>query len=410
MRFLSILVLILTTSLPGTSPYPLDGYEHSGIRRLIRTQQLATGELKGRAVPAGALKSINDIKLHLLDTDVDLSQRNDTLQRAVNNLFARKDDSYSIAILDITSGRPMRVAMLRPNTRYQPGSVGKLAVLAGLFSELKRIYPDDVAARTELLRSHKVVGGRWVLPNHHTVPVYDPNSGAFRSRAVLESDTFSLFEWADHMISASSNAAASVVWKETMLIRQFGAAYPPSPAQEADFLKNIPRKELGDLAIAVVNEPLHDMGIDEESWRLGLFFTTEAGRMVPASGGSWGTVDALLTYLIRIEQGQIVDEWSSLEIKRLMYQTERRIRYAAASSLSDAAVYFKSGSLYKCDKVKDPACTQYQGNVYNYMNSVATVEAADGRVYLVALMSNVLKKNSSSDHLAIASEIERLLK
>jgi hypothetical protein len=194
-----------------------------------------------------------------------------------------------------------------------------------------------------------------------------------------------------------------------MLMRAFGSAYPPSPEQEAEYFSKTPKRELAETGISVVNDPLRAIGIEEEAWRLGLFFTTNASRIVPASGGSWGTPRALLTFLHRVEQGRIVDEWSSLEIKRLMYQTERRIRYAASPALADAAVYFKSGSLYKCDRVKNPDCTQYQGNVYNYMNSVATVETEDGRVYLVALMSNVLNKNSSSDHLAMASEIERLM-
>jgi hypothetical protein len=49
------------------------------------------------------------------------------------------------------------------------------------------------------------------------------------------------------------------------------------------------------------------------------------------------------------------------------------------------------------------------GNVDNYMNSVATIEAADGRIYLVALMSNVLRKNSASEHQALGTRIERLM-
>ncbi len=46
------------------------------------------------------------------------------------------------------------------------------------------------------------------------------------------------------------------------------------------------------------------------------------------------------------------------------------------------------------------------GNVQNFMNSVAIVEQPDGTIYLVALMSNVLRKNSNIDHLEIATRID----
>ena len=50
------------------------------------------------------------------------------------------------------------------------------------------------------------------------------------------------------------------------------------------------------------------------------------------------------------------------------------------------------------------------GNKTNVMNSVAIVETSDGRVYLVALTSDVLRKNSAVDHQTLASEIEQLMK
>ncbi len=50
----------------------------------------------------------------------------------------------------------------------------------------------------------------------------------------------------------------------------------------------------------------------------------------------------------------------------------------------------------------------------NFMNSVAIIESpARGpqqRVYLVVLMSNVLRKNSAADHAELARRIERLVR
>ncbi|MCB0613816.1 MAG: hypothetical protein KDC75_10925, partial [Phaeodactylibacter sp.] len=79
-------------------------------------------------------------------------------------------------------------------------------------------------------------------------------------------------------------------------------------------------------------------------------------------------------------------------------------------ALTDAAVYFKSGSLYKCRPEEGYECGKYKGNVENYMNSVAIIEHPDGPTYLVALMSNVLKKNSNIDHNALASRIDKIIR
>ena len=107
----------------------------------------------------------------------------------------------------------------------------------------------------------------------------------------------------------------------------------------------------------------------------------------------------------------MVDRWSSLEMKRLMYFTRRRYRYAASPALNEAAVYFKSGSLYRCQEEPGYECGQYRGNAENLMHSVAIVESpARGehqRVYLVSMMSNVLKVNSAAEHAEIGTQIER---
>jgi hypothetical protein len=108
-----------------------------------------------------------------------------------------------------------------------------------------------------------------------------------------------------------------------------------------------------------------------------------------------------------------VDEWSSLQMKRLLYMTERRIRYASSPELSEAAVYFKSGSLYKCKKEEGFKCTPYHGNVMNYMNSVAIIEQEIDGVqlhYIVIVISNILRQNSAVDHQKMGTDIHRLMK
>jgi hypothetical protein len=112
-----------------------------------------------------------------------------------------------------------------------------------------------------------------------------------------------------------------------------------------------------------------------------------------------------------MEQGKLVDPWSSLEMKRLLYLTDIRIRYAAAPTLDSTAVYFKSGSLYSCGG-RGPS-VKYYGNSKNYMYSVAIVEydAGSGKQlrYLVALLSNVLGRNSIETHQALAKRIHHVI-
>jgi hypothetical protein len=113
-----------------------------------------------------------------------------------------------------------------------------------------------------------------------------------------------------------------------------------------------------------------------------------------------------------MEKGQLVDRFSSLELKRLMYLTDNRVRYASSPALNDAAVYFKSGSLFRCRPEAGYFCEKYHGNLWNYMNSVAVVEMPKRAVplrYIAVVMSNVLKKNSAEEHAALATEIQRLM-
>ena len=158
---------------------------------------------------------------------------------------------------------------------YQPGSVGKIAVLNGLFTQLAKIYPDDFEKRLELLRNKSVKSGVWGLTDEHTVPIFNIETNKLVKRQVVASDVFTLFEWADHMMSVSNNGAASIVWSETLLMEVFGDKYPALTQEEADaYFRNTPRNELTDLGNDVVNLPLRDLGISKDEWRLGKFFTS----------------------------------------------------------------------------------------------------------------------------------------
>lgn len=397
--------------------YPIDGYTHTGIKRLKRLELIRSGELKDAYtnLPEGAMKSYMDIKLNLTaekeDSVGSFLQPNEAFQNEINALFRGLDKSYSIAVLDISDPVNTRFAKRNETAGYQPGSVGKLAVLTALFTQLANIYPDDFEKRLELLRNKSVKSGVWGLTDEHTVPIYNIETKKLVKRQVIASDVFTLFEWADHMLSVSNNGAASIVWREALLMQAFGQKYPELTQEDADaYFKETPKKELTDLANDVVNLPLRNLGITPDEWRLGSFFTKGPNLYVGDKGGSIGSPLGLMKFLIQLEQGKVIDEASSLEMKRLMYMTDRRIRYAQSPALKEAAVFFKSGSLYKCDRSKGEGCGKYMGNVSNFMNSVAIVEHPENCNYMVVLMTNVLRKNSATDHMNLATNIDKIVK
>lgn len=411
-----IILLFFTSFVFEVAAYPIDGYLLTGIRRLLYLQLVENDSIKGKKLIPGAKKSTKDIKLYLLgtpktDSVYHLPDVDPQLQKEINKLFPHLNQNYSIALMDISEGKPIRYAERKPDRQYQPGSVGKLAVITGLFCELENIYPYDFKSRIKLLKTKKVKAGQWAIYDEHTVPIYDIKTKKRTKRRVKASDVFSLYEWVDHMMSVSNNGAAAVVWREVILMSVFGEKYPKLTFEEAEkYFKSTKKSELSEIAISVVNDPLRAIGIEHEEWRLGTMFTRGATSYIPRKGGSTGTPIGLMKWMVALERGDINDAESSLEIKRLMYMTDRRIRYASSPSLKPAGVYFKSGSLYKCDRTTAPDCGKYRGNVYNYMNSVAIIEHSDSTTYLVALMSNVLNKNSAYDHLALASRIDKVVR
>jgi hypothetical protein len=413
--FKSILIISFLIGVVAVQPlysYPYDGFALTGITRLLYLQFIKRGEIKGKFEPIGKHKTLNEIHLNLYGEDgtEQLPEVDSDLTQALEAIIPNRDRNYSVALLDITPCRDIRYAERNAERGYQPGSVGKLAIVTGLFNELQRLYPGSFEKRRTLLKNKKVRAGDWAMYDHHTVPFFDPETKRLHKRTVRESDVFSLYEWADHMMSVSNNGAASVLWREVVLIREFGERYPDLEEADAEiFFDTTDRKELTELAMEVVNEPLLQLCISEDEWRLGSLFTRGGKNRITGKGGSTGTPRGLMKWMLAMESGRLIDRLSSLEIKRLMYVTDRRIRYAATNELDSAAVYFKSGSFYKCDRKRNPGCGKYKGNVYNYMNSIAIVEQPNGSIYMVALMTNVLNRNSNWDHRRLAKDIDRLI-
>ena len=268
------------------------------------------------------------------------------LKGGLDRIFGGRDPSYAVAMLDISDPQKPLYASLRGDDKKIPGSVGKLCVVTGLFGAIAATWP-AIPDRQKLLRDTVVDADSFIFTDGKTVPFYQDGDPAVVNRQLRLGDRFSLWEWTDHMLSQSSNAAGSMMWKQAMLIRKFGKAYPQPKAEQDAFLKNTPRPELGKLALAALEEPLAASGIDTSRLRLGTFFTRNASNAIPGSG-SYACPNELLRWLVKLEQGKVVDEWSSLEIKKLLYFVRPRYRYASAPALAKAAVFFKSGSLFEC--------------------------------------------------------------
>ena len=65
---LALLLALCMSTLPGRSlAYPLDGYESTGIGRLLHQRLIQEGEIKGKKRPSGELLPLARVDLRLLD-------------------------------------------------------------------------------------------------------------------------------------------------------------------------------------------------------------------------------------------------------------------------------------------------------------------------------------------------------
>jgi hypothetical protein len=289
--------------------------------------------------------------------------------------------------------------------------VGKIVIALGFFQALADVYPDDVEARKRILKNTIVTANEIIVKDTHTVPVWKPGDPKIVSRAIEIGDQANLNTFLDWMCSASSNAAAGQVQWELMLLQHFGKQYPVSAEVAKKFFDTTPQAELTALLYKTIRDPLSRNGLDPNQLRQGGFFTRTGKSKVPGTN-SVATARELTHFLLLAEQGKLVDEWSSREIKRLLYFTERRIRYASSPALDNSAVYYKSGSLYSCKPEEGFTCGKYMGNRYNFLNSIAIVEThKDGLKlhYIISLVSNVLKKDSAGVHQELAGKLHQMI-
>ena len=412
-KFISaILGLALLAATGVLKAYPLDGYEETGIRRVEGARLANEGLAKGGFQPPGALLTTDQVDLRLLHNRMDLPPVDPAFTAQIVALLGQNADRYGIAVLDLTDPENPSYAEHRADFRQNVGSVGKLLAALGLFQALADTWPDDVDRRESILRDTVITADDFSHSDHHTVRFFDVATRELVRRRLADGDQGSLWEYLDWMLSVSSNSAAAMVMRDAMLLRHFGRNYPVSEEQISAFFSTTPKKELTEIFQETFWDPVTRNGLPLDRIRQGSFFTRQGKANVSGGGNSYATARTLMALLLKMEQGELVDEWSSRQLKRLLYMTERRIRYASSPALAEAAVYFKSGSLYKCEPEEGFDCAPYHGNVMNYMNSVAIVEQAIDGVklqYMVVVISNVLRQNSAVDHQTLGTRIHRLI-
>ncbi len=406
---LVIFCLAVLSSPLNTLAYPLDGYEHTNIPRLEGYRLAQEGKTRGRKLHPGALKTNDTIQLRLHHLpEMSIPPVDAKFQQQINDILWRKKSRYSISIIDLTNPDQPFYAEHRANKDFNPGSLGKLIVALALFNELAKAFP-DTQVRESILRDTFVSADELIIKPSHVIPFWDENKNRLKHRKPRIGDKASLWTWLDWMLSASSNSAASMVMKQVILLHHFGSEYPSSTTETQQWFQQLKPMQRVEILREALDSAVTENGFDNTILRQGGLFTRMGKRRVP-TGGSRATSRELIKFLLHLEQGTVVDYFSSLEIKRLLYMTQKRIRYASSPALRDSAIYFKSGSLYSCKPEPEFVCQKYKGNKRNLLNSVAIVESPEGLHYIVVVSSNILRKNSAVEHQSIATFIHRLMK
>jgi hypothetical protein len=407
---LSILCCLLSAG--AALAYPLDGYETTGIGRLEHQRLVQEGKLPGKKRPSGELLPLRLVDLRMLrQRNFELPPADPALTEELKQLIGADVERYGISLLDLSDLENPRYAEYHGKQRQNPGSVGKLLVALAIFQTLKDVYPDDIDARKRILRETVITADEFSAGDHHTVRFWDSKTQTLTRRPLKSGDRATLYTFLDWMTSPSSNAAAAMLQKHLILMSHFKQRYPVSLEEENRFFAETPKKQLSQIFLDAITGPVTRNGLDIDQLRQGSFFTHNGKLKVPGTS-SYATPRELTRFMLRMEQGRLVDLFSSREIKRLMYITERRIRYGSSGVLWPSAVYFKSGSLYSCQKEEGFSCGKYRGNKRNYMNSIAIIETKAGQdrlYYMVSVLSNVLRKNSARDHRDLARAVHGML-
>lgn len=393
--------------------YPLDMFKETGMHRLEGYYNAVKANSPDQELPPGAWLKAEGITLNLEGIPFAVPPKDPQFSRQLVSILGSNASRISLGVIDISDPKHPRYGGVDEQRPVEPGSVGKIVVALTFFQLLADRFP-KVEDRIALMHDRLITANEFIIKDKHEVPFWlkeDQTGGHIELRPLEEGDTANLWTYLDWMLSASSNAAASMVMRELVLMKGLGNRYPPTEEEEENFFSSTSAAKLGSFLSSSIDSALTRNGINPGRLRQGSLFTSTGKQKIPGSG-STATVSELLRYMVLMEQGRLVDQFSSLEIKRLLYLTQARSRFASAPELKDAAVYIKSGSMYACVPERGYVCEDFKGNVKNMMTAVAVIESSakfPRKRYLVAISSNVLRVNAAELHAAIAGRLETLM-
>ena len=280
--------------------YPLDGYPYTGILRLEGFRLAQQGQVNGIRLYAGALLEQEQVDLRLLrQPDLRIPQPDPEFTAKVQHLLGDEAERYGIAVWDLSDPERPRYAEHRGDARANPGSVGKIIIALGVFQALADIYPEDLDARLALLRNTIVTADRFIKTDHHDVPFWTTDSKKIWYRPIQVGDRGSLWTYLDWMLSASSNAAASMVMRELVLMTHFGRQYPVSEETLNEFFAKTPKKDLATILSRAIQDPITRNGLEVQQLRQGSFFTRQGKELVPGTT-SYASARELMHYLLKL--------------------------------------------------------------------------------------------------------------
>ena len=136
---------------------------------------------------------LDRVELRLLDQpEFRLPESEPALTKPVKKMLGSHVDRYGIALLDLSDPDHPRYAEWNGNQHQNPGSAGKILVALAVFQALADIYPDDIEARRRVLREAMITADDFSKYDHHTVRLWNPETGKITRRPIEPGDRASL--------------------------------------------------------------------------------------------------------------------------------------------------------------------------------------------------------------------------
>ena len=171
-RLLVLSALCLVGKVTGLAAYPIDGYDYTGIKRLDYYNLVQQGVIEGRQLTPGARLPLDQIRIRGAAIDLDSAQADAAVSQSLRGFLGEQASQYGIAMVDLSD--PEKPVYAGFNDEYQAnvGSVGKIIVALALYQQLAELYPDDIAARVNLLKTKQITADQFIERASHEVRIW----------------------------------------------------------------------------------------------------------------------------------------------------------------------------------------------------------------------------------------------